>query len=95
MSIILPDIKTQTLRRDLTFRFSLLLSIFLILITISYIFASRTIATKEFDSILLNIAGRQRMLIRQYVSEANQVLVGLATSDFKMILSEKKKFDLT
>jgi len=95
MSIILPGMKIQTLRRDLTLRFTLLLSIFLILITISYLFATHTIATKEFDSILLNVAGRQRMLIRQYVSEANQVLVGLATSDFEMLFSEKKKVDLT
>ena len=73
-----------TLKRDLTFQFVFLLSLFLILLVTSFVISSRAIKTMEYDSILLNIAGRQRMLVRQFVSDTNQAPVELATSDFDM-----------
>ena len=94
MSMIIHDVGMKTLKRDLTLRFTLLLSIFLIMLAISYFVSSIAISKKEYDSNLLNIAGRQRMLIHQYVAEVNQVLVGLASSNLKMVLSEKKQVDL-
>ena len=85
----------KNLKRDLTLRFTLLLSSFIIILAISYIASSRVITAKEYDSILLNIAGRQRMLIRQYSSEINQVLVNLSGQNFEFLLEEKKKADRT
>ena len=95
MAFLFRGMNIQTLKRDLTLRFVLLLSVFMILLATAYYFSSRIIAEKEFDNVVLNLAGRQRALIRQYVSEANQVLVGLATSDFEMVLFEKNKADKT
>jgi len=95
MRFISPGITMKTLKLDLVLRFTFLLSAFLIMLIISYAVSSTVIAEKENDSIVLNLAGQQRMLIHKYVSEINQVLVGLASSDLKMILAEKKKADLT
>lgn len=95
MVFISNGIKLGALKRDLTIRFSLLLSIFLLVLIASYSFSSNVLSTKEYDSILQDIAGRQRMLIHQYASEINQVLVGLVTSDMQMVLAEKNKADKT
>ena len=95
MNIVVHGIGIKTLKRDLTLRFTLLLSTFLIMLAVSYYVSSVAISEKELDSVLLNIAGRQRMLIHQYTSETNQMLVGLASSDLEMVLSEKKKADQT
>ncbi|MCK4706357.1 MAG: type IV pili methyl-accepting chemotaxis transducer N-terminal domain-containing protein, partial [Gammaproteobacteria bacterium] len=95
MKIALHEIDLKTLKRDITLDFSLLLSSFLILLSIAYIFSYNAIAEKEYDSVLLNIAGRQRMLLRQYASEVNQTLVGLATLDLKMAISKKTKVNQT
>ena len=95
MGAFLRGVGISTLKRDLGLRFTLMLSIFLVMLLVAYIFSSMAIAKKEHDSILINIAGRQRMLIHRYTSEINQVLVGLASSDLEMVLSEKKKSDLT
>ncbi|MDH5485216.1 MAG: ATP-binding protein [Gammaproteobacteria bacterium] len=95
MSMTFHSTNIKTLKRDLTLRFTLLLSIFLIMLGASYIVSSRLITAKEYDSFLLNIAGRQRMLIRQYSSEINQVLVNLAAENLERVLLEKKKADTT
>lgn len=95
MNELFDIIKTNTLKRDLTIRLSLLLSVFIVLLSVSYYMSSRSISDKEFDSILLNIAGRQRMLIYRYVSEINQVLVGLSSGNLDMVLAEKKQADRT
>ena len=95
MVAFLNDIRLNTFKRDLSLRFTLLLSIFIVLLLVSYIVSSVAISAKENDSVLLNIAGRQRMLIHRYTSEVNQVLVGLAASDFEMVLAEKSKVDRT
>ena len=87
--------KIKNLKWPLTLRFSLLLSIFVILLVTTYYFASKTISAKEYDSILLNLAGRQRTLIEQFAGETHRVLVGLATSDLQMALDEKVKVDHT
>ena len=78
------------LKRNLLFRFSLLLLLFVILIAVSFTFTKLTLDTKKYDSVIINLAGRQRMLIHKYTSEINQVLVGLAVSDWKMALDQNE-----
>lgn len=84
-----------SIKKDLNRRFFLLLSSFLLLLIISFIFTSNTVSSKKFDSLLINTAGLQRMLIRQYVSDINKVIIGLATSNLEMALAQKKDADLT
>jgi signal transduction histidine kinase len=95
MKNYLGGIKINTLRRDLSLRLTLLLSVFVIMLLVIYFVSSMAISAKEDDGVLINIAGQQNMLIQRYASEINQVLVGLAVSDFEMVLAEKKKADLT
>ena len=95
MRFLQPNASTKNLKRDLNLRFSVLLSSFLLLLIVSYMFSSTTISSKKYDSFLINTAGLQRMLVHQYVSEINQTLIGLATSDFKMVLLHKKNADLS
>ena len=95
MSALFREIGIKTLKRDLMLRFTFLLSIFLILLSAAYGVFIVSLSEKEYDSILLNIVSRQAMHIHQYASETNQALIGIATSDLEMALSEKKKADLT
>ena len=95
MGNCLSGIKINALKHDLSLRLTLLLSVFMIMLLIMYFFSSMATSAKEKDGVLINIAGQQTMLVHRYASEINQVLVGLAASDFEMVLSEKKKADLT
>lgn len=95
MGVFHQVIDVARLKRDINIRFALLLSTFLLLLVVSYFFSSVKISAKQHDSLLINTAGLQRTLIRQYVSEINQTLIGLASSDIKMALLQKKNADLT
>ena len=95
MSVLFRDIRIRSLKSDLMWRFTFLLSIFMVLLSAAYAIFVMTISEKDDDSILLNIAGRQGMYIYRYASETNQALIGIATSDLAMAISEKKKADLT
>jgi len=95
MSALFRKINIKTLKRDLMLRFTFLLSIFMILLSIAYIVFSMAVSEKENDSIMLNFAGRQRMYIYQYASEINQALIGLATSDLAMAWEQKNNADAT
>lgn len=95
MDIFHPNIEVKILKRSLTKRFVLLLSVFMMLLVVSYIFAYITISDKKYDASLINTAARERMRIRQYTSEINQTLIRLATSDLKTAVLEKKKADQT
>jgi PAS domain S-box-containing protein len=75
---------------NLTLRFGILLALFLILLFASYIFISSAIEAKEHDSVMLNFAGKQRMLAQKYVREINLVLIGLVSSDWKLVMEQKK-----
>lgn len=79
----------HNLKLILTIRFGLLLSLFLVLFGISFIFINHAVDIKEHDSVIINLSGRQRMLIQKYASEINLVLVGLAVSDWEMALEKK------
>ncbi|MCK5262131.1 MAG: hypothetical protein KAJ92_00535 [Gammaproteobacteria bacterium] len=94
MSRFFHGIDAKELKRGLMLRFTLLLSIFMILLSVSYVIFSISISDNQNDRILLDVAGRQRMQIYQYSSEINYVLIGLATSNFKMAFEEKKEVDI-
>lgn len=85
----------ETLKRDLILRFILLLSVFMVLLAIAYGVTSKINSAKAYDDFLLNQASLQRAVVRQYVSEINQTLIGIAASDLKMALSSKKQLDDT
>ena len=91
----LHGIRENTFKRDLSIRFTLFLSVFMVMLLTSYFVSSLAISARENDSVLVNVAGRQRMLIHRYTSEVNHVLVGLAASDLEMVLAEKNKADRT
>ena len=95
MDIFNSDVRVKDLKRNLLLRFTILLAIFLLLLLISYAMAQKTIVSKKYDGLLINTAARQRMLIRKYTSEINQSLIGLATSDFKLALEQKRMADLS
>lgn len=87
--------KINNLRRYLGLRLALILSVFMALLLISYIFSSTIITARKNDNVLLNVSGQQRMLIYQYASEISQALVGLGSHDLKMALYKKKQADST
>ena len=95
MQFFHSNMKAENIKRDLNLRFAALLSSFLLLLITSYFLSANTISSKQHDSLLLNTAGLQRMLIRQYVSEINQTLIGLTSSNMEMALLQKKNADLT
>lgn len=95
MKTLFKNINTKTLKRDLTLRFTMLLSVFLFLLLISYLFSSYIIRESKNDIVIFNAAGQQRMLIHQYASQINQTLVGLATDNYEMAISKKSDVDET
>jgi len=95
VSVLFRDIAIKTLKRDLTLRFTFLLSIFMVLLSVAYAIFIVALSEKDDDSILLEIIAKQGKYIHQYASETNQSLIGIATSDLEMALSEKRKADLT
>ncbi len=80
----------ENFKRSLTLRFAGLLFLFVALLGSTYVAVSTAVNAKEYDSLVVNLAGRQRMLIQKYGREINQALVGLAVSDSEMVLEMKK-----
>lgn len=78
--------QSRGLIRSLTLRFSLLFFLFLVLHGGIYLAISSAVSAKEYDSIVVNLAGRQRMLTQKYTHEINQVFVALAASDKVMAI---------
>ena len=78
------------LKRSLTLRFSSLLFLFVALSGGTYFAVSWAVSAKEYDSIQVNLAGRQRMLTQKYAREINQVLVALASSDRELAVEIKQ-----
>jgi len=71
----------KELERSLTLRFSVMLALFVVLLGGTYLVVSSGVSAKENDSLVVNVAGRQRMLIQQYTREINQALAGLAAAN--------------
>jgi len=69
------------LKRGLTLRFGMLLFLFVVLLVTSYIVTRSAIAAKKFDSVLLNIVGRQRMVMERYAHSIDQVLNAQSRQD--------------
>jgi len=67
--------------RSLTLRFSALLSLFIALLGGTYLVVSSGLSAKEYDSLIVNLAGRQRMLTEKYGREINLALARLAVID--------------
>ncbi|HFD86976.1 MAG TPA: sensor histidine kinase [Gammaproteobacteria bacterium] len=82
-------------RRSLLLRLFTGLSLFLLLFVFGKILIGSAIEKKEFDSLIQNIAGRQRMLTQKYSQEVNMALIGLATSDWRRLLKYKAKSEQT
>ncbi len=78
------------LKRNLTLRFGVLLLLFLVLYGVSFVFTKSAVDTKENDSVIINLAGRHRMLVQKFATDSTLVLVGLAVSDWKLALEKKK-----
>ncbi|MBW2386321.1 MAG: PAS domain S-box protein [Deltaproteobacteria bacterium] len=77
-----PNSSTQVNpARSLTLRFSALLSLFVALLGGTYLVVSNGLTAKEHDSLLVNLAGRQRMLTEKYGREINLALARLAVDD--------------
>ncbi|MBE9528822.1 MAG: PAS domain S-box protein [Proteobacteria bacterium] len=87
--------ETKKYGLSLTIRFGVLLGLFLMLLFSSYLFMSSAMDTKKQESVMLNIAGRQRMLSQKYVREANLILVGLVSADWQLVIEQKKISDKT
>ncbi len=68
-------------KRSLPLRFSSMLFLFVALAGGTYFAVSWAVSAKEYDSIQVNLAGRQRMLTQKYAREVNQALVALAVPD--------------
>lgn len=95
MNITADNIETKVLKRNLIIRFIMLLSVFVVLLITSYFIAASYITSKQYDSLIINAAGLQRMMISQYTSQINQTLVSLATNDLKQAMENKNKADST
>jgi len=95
MKPIIQKNDIDALKRNLVLRFSLLLSIFIILLVASYVIAAKINTAKQYDRFLVNATALQRSVVRQYVSEVNQALIGIAAPDLKLALLSKKKADHT
>ncbi len=76
----------EELKRNLTLGFFLLLFLFLVLSSGTYLAISLAVSDKEYDSAVVNLAGRQRMLIQKYSHEINLALVDSAVSDEQMTM---------
>ncbi|RDH84578.1 MAG: hypothetical protein DIZ80_03680 [endosymbiont of Galathealinum brachiosum] len=85
----------QTLKRNLMLRFVFLLSVLMLMLVIAYYLSSKVIYSMQYNNILLNASAQQKTLIRQYTSEVNQALLGIATNNYQLALSEKHKSDET
>lgn len=85
----------NSLRGSPTVRIGMLLSLFLALFVMSYMLVSWAVNAKKHDSVDINLAGRQRMLAQKYAREINLVLIGMAASDWEMVISQKRNAEET
>jgi len=85
----------SNLKVTLTARFGMLQSLFLILLTVSYMLVLWVVETKKHDSIEINLAGRQRMLVQKYTKHVNLRLIDVFVSRRNNVLSQKEELEKT
>ena len=93
MGAFLHQIEPGRFKQYLALRITAMLALMLLLLVIAYIVFSMVVAEKEYNAMLVNLAGKQRMQVYKYTSEVNQALIGIATYDFEMALARKKTVD--
>jgi len=82
-------------KKKITLKFSAGLFVFVLLAIFSNLLIERAIQKNEFDSVIINVAGLQRMLSQRYTREVNMALIGLASSDWKGLLKYKSESSRT
>ncbi len=64
---------------------------FISLLVASYWFTSNAVQSKESDSVLLNFAGRQRMLIQKYCSRIDQAIMSHSADDLEGVTEKRRE----
>src|SRR5690606_32526269 len=103
--LLLPDLFRTILRipasisegrMSLQNRLGLLLLAFLLLMTVSVAATARVVTDQREDALVINLAGRQRMLIQQMTRDALQIELGRDPASARAELAESQAiFDQT
>jgi PAS domain S-box-containing protein len=83
------------LRSGLMLRIGLLLSLFLLFLSVSQGLMAEVARAKRADAAMLNVAGSLRMLAERYTRETNLALVGLSQRDWPLLLDERSQAQAT
>ena len=75
----------------LTVKIVILLALFLVLFAVSGWRTRMATEAQQFDGVLINRLGLQRMLVQKYVAHIHRVIVGLAVGDWEVVLEHKDK----
>jgi signal transduction histidine kinase/FixJ family two-component response regulator len=78
---------------SLTLRIGALLAAVVGVLIAAHYLVRSAIASKEYDSSLLNLAGRQRTLVERYTAEMNDAFAALAASRLERVITSKQKAD--
>src|SRR5690606_39851687 len=77
-------------RMSLQNRLGLLLLAFLLLMTVSVAATARVVTDQREDALVINLAGRQRMLIQQMTRDALQIELGRDPASARAELAESQ-----
>ncbi len=77
----------------LTLRIGVLLAAVVVVLIAAHFLVQRAIGSKEHDSRLLNLAGRQRALIERYAAEMNDAFAALVASRWERVIESKQRAD--
>ncbi|NMO14259.1 PAS domain-containing protein [Pyxidicoccus fallax] len=83
------------LRSGLMLRIGLLLSLFLLFLSVSQGLMAEVARAKRADAAMLNVAGSLRLLAERYTRETNLALVGLSQRDWPLLLKERSAAQAT
>jgi signal transduction histidine kinase len=79
----------SALKRGLLLKLSALLVALVALLLYSHRTIIRVIGEGRQETEITNATGRQRMLVQQFVRQANLALIGLSTSDWKTLVEQR------
>jgi PAS domain S-box-containing protein len=80
---------------SLTLRIGALLATLVVGLIAAHLLVQHAVESKEYDSVVLNLAGRQRMLIEQYAGEINHTFVALAAHRWEHVIEYKQRAERT